>query len=246
LLLLGVACAEPGAAAIQKGNRAALEGKLDDAAVAYRQACTEAPKLARAHALLGNALWAQGKAPEAGAAWKEALELDGAEPDSVLGLARLELSQGDSTAAIGRLSAALAKGSGRADLRAELALARVQRNEEGDLTQALGDSEQAARAAPKDPDVLYTRGSVLTAAHKFAEAQAVLDLLERTYPRSALAPYGLARLAAAQGRKTDVMLHLRAARTAAGEAWKPEPVAADVAFAFLKSDPDFTREVSGR
>ncbi len=245
LLLIGVACAEPGAPSIARGNRAALEGRLAEAEAAFTQACTEAPTLARAHALLGNALWAEAKAPEALVAWQDALKLDPAQRDAALGLARIDLQRGEATAAIDRLTRALEKGTGRADLRAALALAFIQRNADGDLTRALADSERALKAAPKDPDVLYTRGSVLTAAHKFDEAQAALDLLERANPRSLLAPYGLARLAAAQGRKTDVMLHLRAARAAAGASWQPEPVAADPAFAFLKEDPDFTREVSG-
>lgn len=245
LLLIGVACVEPGAASIARGNRAAIEGRLAEAVASFEQACVEAPGLARPHALLGNALWAEGKSPEARLAWQDALKLDPDQLDAALGLSRLDLQRGDATAAVDRLASALVKGSSRADLRAGLALAFVQRNGEGDLTRALGESERAARTAPKNPDVLYTRGSVLTAAHKFEEAQATLDLLERADPRSPLAPYGLARLAAAQARKTDVMLHLRAARTAAGANWQPAPVAADPAFAFLKDDPDFTREVSG-
>ena len=244
-LLIAVACAEPGADSIARGNRAALEGRFEEAVAAFQQACAEAPKRARARALLGNALWADGKKPEALVAWQDALKLEPSELDAVLGLARIELQRGDATAAIDRLTKGLEGGSKRPDLRAGLALAFVQRNSEGDLTRALGDSEQALRTAPKDPDVLYTRGSVLTAAHRFEEAQNTLDRLERDHPTSALAPYGLARLAAAQGRKTDVMLHLRAARTVAGTHWEPQPVAADPAFAFLKDDPDFTREVSG-
>ncbi|MBS1151675.1 MAG: hypothetical protein H6Q89_3373 [Myxococcaceae bacterium] len=246
LLLLSVGCADPGATAISKGNRAALEGRYEEAVVAYQQACAEAPQLARAQALLGNALWASGKTAEALAAWSAALERDPNELDAALGLARGELQAGATPAAIDRLTAALLHAPGRADLRTARALALVRRNAAGDLAKATEDSEAAYRVSPKDPDVLYTRGSVLIAAHRFNEAQSTLDSLERASPRSPLAPYGLARLAAAQSRKTDVMLHLRAARTAAGATWQPAPVAADPAFAFLKDDPDFAREVSGR
>ncbi len=246
LLAMGVGCADPGANAIARGNRAAQGGKYDEATTAFREACAEAPNLARAHALLGNALWANARPTEALTAWAEALKLDPNQLDATLGLSRSELKAGSAGAAITRLDAALTRAPGRADLLTARALARVRRNEAGDLAKAADDAEAAYRAAPKDPDVLYTRGSVLIAARRFNEAQSTLDALERAVPRSPLAPYGLARLAAAQSRKTDVMLHLRAARTAAGGAWQPAAVAADPAFAFLKDDPDFTREVSGR
>lgn len=243
LLLLSLGCAEPGSGAINKGNRAALEGRYDEAVGSFQQACTQAPELARAQALLGNAQWAAGKPAEAQAAWAKALELDPGQLDAALGLARVEV---DSSRAIERLGAALTRSPARADLRTARALALLRRNGEGDLARADEDSQMAIRSAPKDPDVLYTRGSVLIAARRFNEAQSTLDALERVAPRSALGPYGLARLAAAQSRKTDVMLHLRAARATAGKAWQPAPVAADPAFAFLKDDPDFVREVSGR
>ena len=246
LLVLSVGCAEPGANAIGKGNRAALEGRYDEAVVAFQEAVTQAPQLARAHALLGNALWAGGKNVEAVASWTEALKLDPNQLDAALGLSRGELQTGATGAAIDRLSIALVKAPGRSDLRTARALALVRRNAEGDVAKANEDAEAAFRASPKDPDVLYTRGSVLIAAHRFNEAQSTLDALERAWPHSPMAPYGLARLAAAQSRKTDVMLHLRAARAAAGSNWQPAPVAADPAFAFLKDDPDFVREVSGR
>lgn len=246
LLLLTMGCADPGLGSIARGNRAARDGHYDEAIAAYQQACTEAPQLARAHALYGNALWAAGRGPEALEAWSRAAGLDATQLDAALGLARGDLQAGDAGAAIDRLSGALGRAPSRADLHTARALAYVRRNGEGDVTRATEDVEAAFRATPKDLDVLYTRGSVMIAAHRFNEAQSALDALERAAPRSALASYGFARLAAAQSRKTDVMLHLRAARAAAGANWQPAPVAADPAFAFLKDDPDFVREVSGR
>jgi Tfp pilus assembly protein PilF len=222
------------------------EGDLDVAQQEFRAVLATEPKYLPARLSLAEVLFKSGQEENAAKAYAAVLEIDATNPEASIGLARIELQRGEATQAIERLGNALEKGPGRPDLRAELALAFVQRNADGDLTRALADSDRALKAAPKDPDVLYTRGSVLTAAHKFEDAQAALDQLERASPRSALAPYGLARLAAAQGRKTDVMLHLRAARAASGALWQPEPVAADPAFAFLKEDPDFTREVSGR
>ncbi len=246
LLIVGMGCADPGLGAISKGNRAARDGRYDEAIAAYAQACTEAPQLARAHALHGNALWAAGRTDDALVAWQKASALDATEPDATLGLARGALRAGDAGAAIDRLTSALAKAPGRADLHTARALAYVRRNADGDVTRATEDVEAAFRVTPKDLDVLYTRGSVMIAAKRFNDAQSALDALERAAPKSALASYGFARLAAAQSRKTDVMLHLRAARLASGAAWQPAPVTADPAFAFLKDDPDFVREVAGR
>ena len=246
LLTLSVGCSDPGASAIANGNRAAIDGRYDEAAVAFQQACTEAPQLARAPALLGNALWAAGKNAEAVTAWTHALELDPGQVDAALGLSRSQLQTGATAAAIERLNAAIAKTPGRADLHTARALSLLRQNAEGDVARAALDTDAAYRASPKDPDVLYTRGSVLIAAKRFNEAQSTLDALERAWPRSSLGPYGLARLAAAQSHPTDVMLYLRAARTAAGPAWQPAVVAADPAFATLKDDPTFVREVSGR
>jgi hypothetical protein len=46
-------------------------------------------------------------------------------------------------------------------------------------------------------------------------------------------------VAATQGRATDALLHLTAARRAAGAAWRPASVAADPAFDFLSDNGDF-------
>jgi hypothetical protein len=73
---------------------------------------------------------------------------------------------------------------------------------------------------------------------KFSDAQATFDALERSHPESAFGPYGLARLAAAQGRATDALLHLKAARASKGP-WSAHRVALDPAFAFLSGDPAF-------
>jgi hypothetical protein len=67
----------------------------------------------------------------------------------------------------------------------------------------------------------------------------VFEALERSDPQSPLGAYGLARLAAAQGRSTDALLYLRSARSLSGERWAPERVQADPAFAFLAKMPEF-------
>ncbi len=247
LLVLSVGCADPGASAIATGNRAAREGRFAEAVVAFQQACDEAPQHARAHALLANAYWAAGKPVDAVAAWTKALERDPNQIEATLGLARSEIQAGATAVAIARLTAALRVAPARSDLFTARALALMRRDAEGDRVKATEDSEAAFGLSPHDPDVLYTWGSVLIAAKRFNEAQSAFDALDRVSPRSPMPPYGLARLAAAQSRKTDVLLHLRAARATAEPArWTSMAVIDDPAFAFLKHDPDFLKEVAPR
>ena len=120
-----------------------------------------------------------------------------------------------------------------------LAQALLARGGPDDAAAALVAAQRAATASPGDPEVDYLVGSAQIALRRFSDAQGTLEALQRRHPDSPLGSYGLARLAAAQSRQTDALLHLSAARAAAGSAWNPERVAADPAFAFLISAPEF-------
>ncbi|HEY1087572.1 MAG TPA: hypothetical protein VGE37_07755, partial [Archangium sp.] len=109
----------------------------------------------------------------------------------------------------------------------------------GEASQALTAAQEASAALPQDPAVAYLVGSSQLALRRFADAQGTFEALQRLDPKSPLGSYGLARLAAAQSRQTDTLLHLAAARTAAGSGWNPARVAADPAFAFLNATPEF-------
>lgn len=49
----------------------------------------------------------------------------------------------------------------------------------------------------------------------------------------------MARVAAAQGRVSDLVLHLQAAKAALGAAWDTRAVAADPAFSLAHDTPGF-------
>jgi tetratricopeptide (TPR) repeat protein len=236
---LAAACSAPGDAELAEGNRLARGGKLDEAAASYRAACGKSPR-ARPRELLGMALHAAGKTEDARSAWLEAVQLDPQAPDAQLGLARIDSDSRDYAAALDRLDRLVQRQPNRADARLLRAVVLLGRNAEGDVDRALADSELAVRATPRDPDALYVRGSALLAAKQVDPAKALFEGLKSSRP--AFAAWGLARVAAAESRSIDVIVHLREARDAADAGWVEARVRKDPAFRYLWDDPEFTRE----
>jgi tetratricopeptide (TPR) repeat protein len=228
VLGLGPACQGDAEAALARGNAAARDGRLDEARARFAEAIAAQPRGARAHALAGNAAHALGRGAEAAAAWARALELEPGQPMAALGLAQLALEAGDAGACLDRLSAVPAAEAARLTRARALLL----RGAAGDAATVLSELEGAT-----SPDAAFLRASALLALGRFADAQAAFEALALRAP--ALGSYGLARVAATQGRATDALLHLTAARRAAGAAWRPASVAADPAFDFLSDNGDF-------
>ena len=234
LLVLGLAfagCEKPVDLHLREGDAAARRADWNGARDAWARACTDAPGSAVAQAKLGSALFELGQREAAADAWKKAHAIDPAEAIAAAGLANLALQAGDPAAALAAI-----EGTGNSPLEAR---ARLARGAADDAPKALALVEALLQARPDEPEALYLKGSALIALQKYAEAQAVLDRLQRTTPTSPLGPYGLARLAAAQQRTTDVLLNLRAAKQASGTRWNATAVARDPAFAFLAERPDF-------
>lgn len=241
LLTLG-ACQKPLDAKLQAGDTAARLGKWEQARTAWAEATQLDPRSAAAYLKLGIAHWELGQKDEAAAAWTTALSIDPTSEDALGALARLDLERLDAGAAVERLQpiqAPLTAGFER--VRAQAFLARGQPD---DAAAALSAAQRALAAAPGDVEAEYLVGSAQIALRRFSDAQGTLEALQRRRPESPLGSYGLARLAAAQSRQTDALLHLSAARAAAGSSWKAERVAADPAFAFLLSAPEFKALVS--
>lgn len=232
-------CNAPGESELSEGNRLAALGQHDEAAKSYRAACAKS-RAARPRELLGMVLHAAGKSDEARNAWIEAVQLEPEAPDAQLGLARIESETGDQIAALNRLDRLVQRHPNRADARLERAVVLLKRNADGDVDRALADSELALRGAPKDPDALYVRGSALLAGKQVDPAAAVFESLKKQRPQ--LAAWGLARVAAAKSRNTDVIVHLREAREAADAGWVAARVREDPAFRYLWDDPEFSRE----
>ncbi len=236
------ACQKPLDAKLQAGDAAARAGKWDVARAAWAEATQLDPKSALAHGKLGVALWELGLKDEAAVAWHAAVAIDPNEEDAVGSLARLDLERSDAGAAVERVL--LLRGPVSPAFHLILTRALLARGGPDDAAAALVAAEHAAAAGPFDPEAAYLVGSAQIALRRFSDAQGTLEGLQRRRPELPLGSYGLARLAAAQSRQTDALLHLSAARAAAGSAWDPQRVAADPAFAFLSTAPEFKALVS--
>lgn len=233
LCVLGGACQKPLDARIQAGDSAAVAGQWAAARDAWGEAVKLEPGSANAHAKLGVALWQLGQKDDAARAWAKAVELDPSMDLAREGLARLALELGDAGAALDFLAGVKEP---RASLQLALAQALLAR---GDAMTALGHAQAVLAATPDDVDAAYLVGSAQIALRRFSDAQDTLEKLQRAHPNLPLGSYGLARLAAAQSRQTDALIHLTAAKATAGSSWKADLVAADPAFVFLAASPDF-------
>lgn len=163
-------------------------------------------------------------------AFVRATALDANEPVARVGLAALAVSAADAGAALGLLE-------GLSSPQAQVVRARALL-----LRGAAGDAEAVIALAAAEPSSValgYLEGSALLVLGRFADAQRRFEAVEQLDRKSPLAAYGLARLAAAQRRSTDVLLYLRTARTLSREQWRAEAVASDPAFAFLAAEPAF-------
>jgi Flp pilus assembly protein TadD len=225
-LLLG-ACLDGGERHVREGNRAAQAGRLEEARSAYAAALEAHPRDVRARVLLANVLATLHDLPAARSEYTTVLAHDGDNAGARVGLARLTLGEGDASAALDLL-APLAPQPETRLLRARALIARGQA---GDGAQALLELKD-----DRSTEATYLKGAALVLDRRFAEAQATLEGLERL--SAPFARYGMARVAAAQGRAADVLLHLRATRAAQGPAWDAAAVAADPAFDFLHDSPD--------
>lgn len=235
-------CRKSGEAKLREGNAAAQAGRLEEARQAFEQAARALPSDPHPRVLLGNVLFHLGREAEAEAAWRQALQCDPSATAARLGLARLALDRQDAGGALEQLGASAGGGlvpALAAEVETVRGLALLTRGAPGDAERALEAAEAALVLAPQLSVPLYVKGGALLVLGRYSDAQAALEHLQAKHPASPLGPYGLARLAAAQGRATDVLLHLQAAKAAAGPAWKPERVAADPAFVFLSTSEGF-------
>ena len=238
LALLAIACPAPGQRSLDRANLAAQAGKLDEASQAVNAAIAERPKDPTAHLGLGAVALARRDPASALPAFTAAHALAPDSLQATVGLARAQLELGDAGAAEATLGPLDAPADpALACLRARLALAR------GDAAQAQAVLERLP--PPAAPEPKYLQGLALIAAHRFGDAQAAFDEVGRLAPKSALAAWGNARLAAAQARRTDVLLYLREVRLKSGAAFDAADVRNDPAFGFLSHDPELARVLEG-
>ncbi|MBL8917262.1 MAG: hypothetical protein JNJ54_00245 [Myxococcaceae bacterium] len=223
---------------LQAGHQHARRGAWQKALEQYEGAAAADPSCARCLSLAGLANQHLGRSQPAADAFTRALAVEGSEAGARVGLGALAVEAADAGAALSWLEGVVTPG-------AELVRGRalLLRGNPQDAELALTAARAALTALPGSIEARYLEGSALLALARYAEAQTAFETLERSARDSAFGPYGLARVAAAQQRSTDVLLYLKAARAAAREAWQARAVAADPAFAFLAGSPAFSEAV---
>lgn len=107
---------------------------------------------AEGYAYLGEAWLAQGNPVRAGENYLKALELDPADAQAMMGLARIEIKRGNQEAAEQRLSQAVAADPGSADARYELGSQLWRR---GRREEAVAELQKAVELAPQSIILLY-------------------------------------------------------------------------------------------
>ena len=232
--------------ALREGNAAAREGRLDDARAAFDRAVQAGPPDARAHLLLGQALWAKGDVAGASRAFDDAAALAQGGPYATAAMqakARTQAAKGQFAEALRTLDAALAQtpdDRGLLLLRASVLLRRAQPD---DAAHAFADAARASAAAPEDAEAQYALGCAQVALGRLQDAQGTFEKLAERAPESPLSWYGRARLFAAKHDKAMVLTHLQEAKSRAHGAWRAEDVLRDPAFASFKTDADFLKGV---
>lgn len=233
-LVVFCGCPTPAERSLNDGHRAAQQGDWPTAKSRYAKASGLEPQNAKAHALTGYAAEQSGTPTEATEAYERAIRLDARNATARVGLASVALENRDAGAALTWLDGLDSESAAITKCRALLLRAAP-----GDAEAALAlASSFSAKSASNE--LSYLEGSAELALGNFAIAQERFEALERAERSSPLGPYGLARLAAAQKRSTDVLLYLKAARTASKQRWNSQAVAADPAFAFLAAERAFT------
>ncbi len=250
---LALGCTEPGQTEIAKGNVFASKGELDKAIEAYKAASAAAPTKARPHELIGHVYFDQKKYEKARAAYETALRI---EPqvaiEAKIGLARIaaDEARGDEKKldeAIERLTDVLKTQPQNVYALLSRANLYMRRAKEGDLDGAIEDTAKAMAIDERNASVLYTRGCAFLAKKDPKGARELFEKLAKTHPASPLAPYGLARVAAFEGKVTDALLLLREAKEK-GEGkkgWNPDEVREDTAFRAMKDNEQFKQLLGG-
>ena len=244
LLLTLPGCEDRAEALLGKGNALAARGSLQQAAKSFEEAARLLPADSRPFELLGNVRLELREPAPAKAAFEKALELNPSSVEALIGLGRIEGRTGALDQAIDHLTLAVEAAPDRVEARSWRAVFLVARGGSLDLELSLKDVEHALSVRPNDPASLYIRGNALLALHRYDDARASFEELSRAAPSSALADYGLARLAAAQGDRLGALAQLRQAQQKSKDdpqALPKEDVRKDPAFRFLEDDPDFAQ-----
>ncbi len=226
------ACARPEARELARGNEAARQGQWDEALTAWKRSTQLAPGNARALLALAQGQRRLGDLTAARQALQQALATEPTNPALHVALGEVEIDDGHPEAAMTAMLGSEDEG------RYHLVAARVQLAQ-GRPAEALQEARRASADPTTLPEAAYLEGCAQLGLARPEDARATFERLRTTAPTSSLGPYGLARLAAREGARAEVLRHLGEARARAGATWRPATVARDPAFAFLGPDPAF-------
>jgi len=144
--------------------------------IAAQQAMAERPE---AQTNLGNLYTAQGKLPEAVAAYRKAMELEPAFIPAYVNLADLYRARGEEAEAEEVLRRALAIAPGNAEVQHALGLCLVRQNRNREAVEMLG---QASRGAPDNARYVYVYAVALHATGNAQQALAILEGAQSRFP----------------------------------------------------------------
>jgi predicted Zn-dependent protease with MMP-like domain/Flp pilus assembly protein TadD len=203
---------------------ARAEVALDGGDAGLALACADealraAPRLVPALSLRAAALTSLRRLDEARLAYALALALDPDDPETLQGAADLYVSRVDGDRSTLQLGLEYALRGARSARRAPrpdreliaslLLLAATAENDLGDNREALAHADEALRATPRDPDLLYERGVALYELCRFAEARAALEAVLGSAPDDAWTLHYLSLVAERTGDavRADVLEH---------------------------------------
>ncbi|MFN7993762.1 MAG: FG-GAP-like repeat-containing protein [Bryobacteraceae bacterium] len=191
----------------QQGMALAKQGKMDEAASAFREAIRQKPDFLEAHFALGVLLARQGRA-RYGPAMQEFLEvlrLNPRDVDAHINLSNLLEQEGDFAASAGEMLKAVALIPERGDL--ELVLARKQ-YKAARYTEAVESYRAAIRLNAPSAEAHYGLGLTLRALRRMTEAAAEFRAVIAANPRHTGAHYELGRLLAGEEDYAGAASHL--------------------------------------
>lgn len=233
-------------AQVKEGHRAGARGEWREAAEHFAAAAQAEPNRTEVWVFVGHARLAAGERSAAQDAYRKAIALDGSSVPARLGLSRIRVISQDWAGGLEYLKPLLESKTPPADAWVLQAMALLGRGAPQDVKTALEAIDRALAVRPHDGAASYVKGCALLVAKRYEDAQRVFDELEQQPGQEAWSIWGQARLAAAQGRKADVLMNLRRAASLKTPSFELERLLQDPAFAFMKDDPDFQAVSRGR
>ncbi|MCP5119764.1 MAG: tetratricopeptide repeat protein, partial [bacterium] len=204
--------AEPGSAQVlmQRGALALLQGRVEEAVAAYRQALELDPGTSGPPALhqIGMVHLRNGKLDEARESFQHALEIDALNGQAHDGLAQILIAEDKNDEAMKELLTALRFNPNQPGALSTLAGLI---SEQGDQERAKKIAERAVDISPKLPQALNNLGLIHRRTGNLEKAEEYYKLAIESGPRLASAYVNLAQLYVRQGKSEEALKQFRLA-----------------------------------